>query len=197
MKKPSPSTIYQQIIRNNRILVFINISVLVLLFLAIQNNNKPPLVIRYLPNGQAQIINDYQNINELTQYDIEVFLKTFISRWDLESSFAIQDNMPKALNLMDSDLRRHKMGRINSTIIDEIVKKNQKTITTIEKIKFKNSGDKIDAQVRYRRQIISFDNKPLKTIVRRVELILSPLAQRSSQYPYGVVVEAFEEFALN
>ena len=196
-KKQAPQTIYKEIIRNNRVLVIINICVIGLLFLSIKNNNKPPLVIRYLPSGQAQVIENYANNNTLTHYDIEVFVSHFISRWNWEDSFSIQENIPKALNLMTADMRQKNLSKVTTSAINDVMKKNQKTITTIEKIQFKNKGDKIDAKVRYRRQIISFDNKPLKTIVKRMEFILKPLSERSSQYPYGVLVENFESFKLN
>ncbi len=196
-KKSRPESIYHNLIKNNRVLIGFNIITLIFCFMLIKNENTMPLVIRYMPNGQIETIENYHETSKINAYDTDIFLTEFVNRWNLDDSFAIQDNIPKALNLMDKELRQKMASYITKGRVEEVVEKNQKTITTIEKIKFKTSGDFIDAKVRYRRQIISFKNKPLKTSVRRMELILSVLERRSKQHPHGLLVTQFEEFNLN
>ena len=78
------------------------------------NMTKPPLVIRYQPDGTVQQSKNYDMSSRLEKLDIDIFIEHFILNWNFFDSFGLEENLVHAFSMMDSDLRSYYNKELNS-----------------------------------------------------------------------------------
>ena len=196
MNEKAPQTIYVQLVKNNRFLKIIIFVLLLLLVFAMKNNMKPPIVIRYLPE-KAEYLTDYESGTKIIKEDIEIFLDHFIRNLNLLDSYTLEDNLPRALNMMHPDLRGYyKQSVLSSQLLQDVVNTQTKTTTRVVESEFDSKETVIPATVVYERNLIRFENQESSRLLVRAELILEK-TPRSKKYPYGLRVQKYKEIKLN
>jgi hypothetical protein len=193
------TSIHSNTVLTNRILLGFIGMLLILLLMSISVANKPPLVIR---EGRldTSVIENYQNDSAINEYDIALFIEQFVRRLNFFDPYTIEENIPKALNMMDTDLRDYyKASVITKEFLESIVLRTNKTKTTIKEIVPPDMSQKnvIPVSVTYERAIITSDSRPISNILIRGEMVIKRLQKRSKQYPFGLAVSQFKEIKLN
>ena len=88
--------------KTNRRLFMLLIFSLCLTVYAVMNMTKPPLVIRYQPDGTVQKSKNYDMSSRLEKLDIDIFIEHFILKWNFFDSFGLEENLVHAFSMMDS-----------------------------------------------------------------------------------------------
>lgn len=191
------TTIYADVVKASRIKTVVILILLGLLGLSISNNTKPPLVIRTMPSG-LEVQSNYTHDPSVTQYDIDLFTRHFVTNLNFFDSFRLEEDIPKAMNMMTPALRDfYKKSVITRQFITDIRNRNTNTTTTIKEIQMEMGDTHIPVTAIYERRIIDYDNDHTSTILLRADMIIERLDQRSKRYPYGLLVKQFKEISLN
>ena len=161
------------------------------------NMAKPPLVIRYQPDGTIQQSKDYNLSARLQKLDIDIFIEHFILNWNFFDSFGLEENLAHAFSMMDSDLRSFYKKELNADTLSEIKTKQVKTRTSIIEKSYKINDRLIDATILYKRELIAFDDTPIKELFIRAEMVMEAQLERTEEKPYQLLVKNFKEYKLD
>ena len=183
--------------KTNRRLFLLLIFCICLTTYAVMNMAKPPLVIRYQPDGTIQQSKDYNLSARLQKLDIDIFIEHFILNWNFFDSFGLEENLAHAFSMMDSDLRSYYKKELNSDTLAEIKTKQVKTRTSIIEKSYKINDRLIDATILYKRELIAFDDTPIKELFIRAEMVMEAQLERTEEKPYQLLVKNFKEYKLD
>jgi len=197
MKTPGLNSIYADLVFYGRIKTIIIFVLLALLFISVSNNKKPPLVIRTTPHTMT-VNENYQTNNGITNYDIDLFVRHFIQRLNFYDSFALEQAIPQALNMMTTSLRNYyKHDVCQPEFLRKLIDSQTKTKTDIKEIDFNNNNGQITVTAIYKREIIKYDSNKKAEKMFRAEMVIKKLDARTKKYPYGMQVSHFKEIDLN
>jgi len=173
-----------------------NAVLLIVLFVTMTKIDKPPLVIRYM-NSNVILEENYTNALRITEFDINLFVKHFIEKINLFDSFALEKNLPEALNMMAPSFRStYQTTAISDEILRQVVELNTRSTVTIRSISYEEKGTSIHVSLLYDKEVIAFQNKGNDVMPLRAVLVLEKLEERTKMYPYGIRVKAFQEFKV-
>jgi hypothetical protein len=164
---------------------------------ALVNMSKPPLVIRYQPDGTVQSSRQYDVSSRLKKLDIDIFIEHFTLNWNFFDSFGLEQNLSNAFAMMDSDLRQYYKKRLDADTLDEIKKSQVKTRTTMIETSYKVNDRFIDATILYKRELIAFDDIPIKELFVRAEMVMEAQLERTEKNPYPLLVKNYKEYKLD
>ena len=192
------TSIYSDLIISSRIKTGIIAALIVLLFFSIRSNSKPPIVIRESLD-RVSVSDNYQADSSVTKYDTEIFIRHFIQDLNFLDSFSLEENLPRALNMMDEKLLDYYKTEVcKPEFIHKVLKQDTKTKTKIREIHFDStSKDMVSATVIYDREIIDYNSTQSVIKTLRGEMIIKKLDGRSRKNPYGLLVSQFKEIPLN
>jgi hypothetical protein len=183
--------------KTNRRLFLLLIFCICLTTYAVMHMAKPPLVIRYQPDGTVQKSNDYNLSERLQKLDIDIFIEHFILNWNFFDSFGLEENLAHAFSMMDSDLRNFYKKELNADTLSAIKASQVKTRTSIIEKSYKINGRLIDTTILYKRELIAFDDTPIKELFIRSEMVLEAQLERTEEKPYQLLVTNYKEYKLD
>ena len=193
---PKFTSIYTDQQLNIRFLKFLIVLLLGALFISFKSSQKPPIVIRESQLG-ISVVDNYEADSKVTQYDVQIFVEHFIRDLNLLDSYALQENLPKALNMMDSDLRStYKSQILTQELLKKIVADKVKTKTTIRETKIDLQKELIPVTAIVEREVINYETGAQRKIIFRAELILKNIP-RTQKNPYGLLTSQYKEIQLN
>lgn len=193
MKKTRPFV--SKLIDQTIFLKALIIILIIFLAIALKNNSKPPQFIYYSKDKAITLSQEVSS--SVSKEHIELFLEHFIRFHNFHDAFALEENLTQAVNMMTSEQRNHYMTKIiNSNLLSEIKEKKLKTRTSIIRMEYDNTLDVIPATVIFKRELISFDDKPIDSLLIRSELILTkePVTESCK---YLLRVDKNREVSLN
>ena len=183
--------------KTNRRLFMLLVLSLCLTVYAVMNMTKPPLVIRYQPDGTVQKSKNYDMSSRLEKLDIDIFIEHFILKWNFFDSFGLEENLVHAFSMMDSELRNYYKKELDSDTLAEIKNTQVKTRTSIIEKSYKINDRLIDATILYKRELIAFDDTPIKELFIRAEMVMEAQLERTEEKPYQLLVTNFKEYKLD
>ena len=111
--------------------------------------------------------------------------------------FGLEENLAHAYSMMDSDLRSFYKKELNADTLSEIKTKQVKTRTSIIEKSYKINDRLIDATILYKRELIAFDDTPIKELFIRAEMVMEAQLERTEEKPYQLLVKNFKEYKLD
>ncbi|NDB03871.1 MAG: hypothetical protein EBY38_09460, partial [Flavobacteriaceae bacterium] len=71
------------------------------------------------------------------------------------------------------------------------------TRTSIIEKSYKINDRLIDATILYKRELIAFDDTPIKELFIRAEMVMEAQLERTEEKPYQLLVKNFKEYKLD
>jgi hypothetical protein len=175
------------------------LSLIIILGVTVFGLMQPPPFLRQDKQGRVEIIEDYSQNNQITDWDIRTFVANFTLLHNFENSFSIEQNAPIMLNMMTSRLRaEYKEKYINEKFIKNIMDSRAKSESYLDlkKISFSKNGQKVVGSVIFVRDITLFESSDKIRKTLRADFVIIETESRSLKAPYGMQVDEYSEVEL-